>query len=417
MQFLLLCYLLAREYSTETVIAIIALNGFNGLVQAWFSVAKTYAISAALILVTFTMLSRPGWNNWTLLTAGISLGIACNIRALLAPLLPVLVLWMAFHSRQLGWLETIHRIVVLCIGFVLSSLYSLYLLVKDPDAFFFNNIGFQVISRSWKAPGLSKAAIQKMHVLRGLFTQPQISIIGLLFITSVLLLRRTSEVKKHHRKRDEQLSFIFLATISLTSLLITPTYVQYFSICIPFAVLFCLPAIEYLLSLNLGATSQSLFVVVAVYSILSIPIVCKLSAACDGEPKWSIAQVNSVASEIQRVSEPSDYVLTWWPGYTFAAGRSIVPGMENNFGYETQLIMPSKQARRYCMATTKEVEAMIEEQFAAVVVLGNWMRMGEERKQQIYELVGDYYVYHKKIGNADIYILPPDCQSSTSRTE
>ncbi len=93
------------------------------------------------LVMALVLLHWP-WQRWTTFAIGFFLAVMINSRVVLAPLcllFLVLVLWRR-PSHQAWW----QSVVPLVMGGVLASAPTLYILVADPEAFYFNYLGLRL---------------------------------------------------------------------------------------------------------------------------------------------------------------------------------------------------------------------------------------------------------------------------------
>jgi len=94
-----------------------------------------------------------------------------------------------------------------------------------------------------------------------------------------------------------------------------------------------------------------------------------------GDPvqKPSIASVQAVAREVDRLSRPNEIVLSSWPGYLFGTHARAEPDYSNHFAPAAASKLSSAEARRDLVASEPELEARIRAGRPRIVVYRNWL--------------------------------------------
>lgn len=403
---LLAWYLKKKTQSMKIVYICLLLFMFSGTVISWFTVVKTYALSSFFLIGCFLTLSLWHSNNrnrgYHLLIAGLLLGIASNIRLYVSVVLPVLLIWIfLINFRKINYLQLGRNVSFLITGFILPSFLSIYLFVKDPDAFYFNNLGYHLI-RSER--GLLSGLLQRFNILFQFISSAQQFLLFLIAIGSCIIIFHLCVTGGGNiaRCKDEILALLMLTTLFIVSLLPRPTFVQYFSIIVPFIIILHPPFLNLFLN-NISNWSRSFpLILLFIYIILGPPTAYDMTSQT---LEWQIGHVSLIGKEIAKVTKRGDHILTWWPGYAFAAGRGITPGMENHFSRDASQLVSIDKAKKFRIARNEDIRNLIRDKGAPLVVYGNWVEfLGNDELHIINAMLQKNYELYKQIGQTKIYL-------------
>lgn len=360
---------LANRSGVRFAIAGLALYLSSNLVFEWFTTVKTQVLSTLLLFCAFAVASnvRSGSSSrW--FVGGILLGLAIDTRLIIAAAVPVLV-WAAWRAATPARSAVIRFVGGLVVGLVPSLLFF----AIDPGRFFFDNLGYH----AGRSPsGLIGDFMQKVRVVENLLGigtpsggMPQFLLLALAAAAcGIALYALTGRVP---------LSLLVVGSVGLASLLPTPTYSQYFAVVVPFLIVGIVESAAMIrqhfhdhgqekllraLGLAIGPAGAAylMFAATGLYDLVRL------------YPDQRIGTIQSVASTINRLTEPGEHVLATWPGYMFGSHALPVPGMENYFAPNAADAVSVEEARRYRLATAADVERMIENREPRFVVLKLW---------------------------------------------
>src|SRR5581483_11053387 len=210
--------------------AALLLFASSTLVFAWFPLVKTYSLAEVFLFSSYFAVSRisEDFAPLLILSGGLFWGLSVDTRSYLLLLMPIFLWWTLRHSGA----GLKHRAAVLFfIGFALGSLPSLWLFVQSPDIFLFDNLRYHALRSS---AGLVGWWWEKLIIVLQLFlgssTANGLQWSILVFVIIGLALAVPGKM----------LSARFATQLAVGSALIsmlpTPAYVQYFSICVPFLI-------------------------------------------------------------------------------------------------------------------------------------------------------------------------------------
>jgi hypothetical protein len=394
----------------EIALLVFFLYGFHGLTLTWHSTVKTSTFSdlwgfiSSIFFISYLSALGQKTKNLTLFFSGIFIGLALNFRlthmilfvttSLLIFLLPPLE---NIRKRMLSF-------VFLLWGAILSSSFAIYLFLKDPHIFIFDNLIFRQI---W---GFE---IIKMNVLTRLFTfskflfYPQDLIILILTIFSLVYLVRRW-IKEHKTSLEDRTVIVFLSfafSIIILSFFISPTQFQYFAQSLPFLLIACVPALRKWKSK--WENKRIIVPMGTLYLVCLIPFVLIfIFAIREKNRQFTIKDLKRVVAVIQKNSQPEERILSFMPLYSVLSQREPMPGLEA-WGGEVAPLLTKKQMKDCKLIDLNEVKEMIHEARVNLIVAEEWILPGSDSmnpnsdsslwvKYQLLEKIHGVQIYKKK---------------------
>ncbi len=391
----------------------VGLYVLSSLLLGWYTVAKTYSLSAFLLMSAVVLL--PGKSNsrrqLRYILSGLLLGLAVDTRLLFLGIVPVF--WLILCRSQESKPETcLRRQGWLLLGLVIGLLPNLWFFAVSPDIYIFNNIGYHAMRTGG---GLFGFLHQKLLIVLELigawkaWGHVSLQLPILLFANCYYLLLAWQLGKR--------LSFAFYvaAVLSVISLLPTPTFVQYFCVVVPFLIVNAILVTHWLDEAVPGGTARVSLALLGVLVVVAYVLVAPVGVGQflappapdpltgEGGGDWDIETNRIIAAQIDACTNPGEPVMTWWPGYLLESDALIFPKMENHFGLRVANRLTSRQLDRYRIISEPEIAAHIREGATRVVVLGNWVN--RPSKVRYRQLLGESgYALTRKIGETEIYI-------------
>lgn len=340
----------------------------NGQVISWFTVAKTYAVTSLCLAGAVVLLAAPGRRN--AFFVGMLSGMAVNMRLLLLPLALALLLWTCVPWRDEGWRPAARRGLLYLAGCVPPSALSVYLFFRDPGAFVFTTIGYHLQYGLYFGGTALRTLLCKMQAFFHVVRNPQTLLLLIAAIGTGLLAHDAARQKRPVVEyRDDILLFLALAAAAAGSALPRADD-QYYVICVPFLVFLCVSFGRAVIRDTQGMLRRLYPALIVLYLAVAVPCTGLLSTVFDpAYGMWRMKSVEMVAQKIRELSREGEAVLSFWPGYTFLAGRDNLAGMENEFAYlYVPGTIPEEAMVRYGIITDARLREAIRDGIPALIV-------------------------------------------------
>jgi len=379
----------------------------NSFSVGWFATTKTYPLSTFLLFSAYLSLYADPLKDWKYLAAGLFLGLAISTRLYFVGLIPVFIYLIYRDEKKIPLLAR-HAL-----GLLLGLLPSFYFLFKNPDNFYFNNIGYHFLRSDFDFAGSLAQKIQAIPRLLGVgLTEGFIGLqfAFLLFISAYLIYTSL--------RAKQKLPALLIIIMALPFLLFipTPTHIQYFSSMIPFLII-----AEILLASKLmkspGRWRTASVILLTAYVILwpfDYKRYTQLGTAVPGVGggrenaiNWKIETLETVAraldSNIEAEGEP---VLAFWPGYLLSSKASVLPKMENHSGIVISSKLDESQREKYRILSVAELADVIARREVRLIIFELWIR--EPLRSELLDLMAKSgYEQVLQIGNREIYRITP----------
>jgi len=395
------------------VVAVV-LFASSTLVFACFPAVHTFSLGALFLFAAYVIVGRSSARSplWWMGVAGILVGLSVDTRSYLLLLIPLLLWWIYKNSDVRARPVAVFWFVG---GVFAGLLPCLYLFVLSPGAFLFNNLGYHAMRTD---AGLIGAWLEKFTVLLMFFLGgPQGNGIqnSILFFASIAFIFSTRE-----RKHPPRLAFQIALALGLVSLLPTPVYPGYFSLCIPFLLVSTIFVVNDLFSFlasrrdRLVAAYGSV-ALLAVYLGAAVPDFRKYLVTGEGiatvgrahdKGTWRLGRIVEVSQAIDQVASPGEVVASFWPGYVFQTKATPFPGFENDFALPISEKLTSQQRAQYHILSPAEIESNFAAHVPRIVVLGNQNHFLEEAVGDRFKssLRAHGYTVLGSIGDTSIYV-------------
>jgi hypothetical protein len=336
---LLLFRFIRERQKFAVAFAAVAVYAGSGLIFGYLTLVKTFALSTLLIFSAFALAQAGRW-VWS----GLLVGLAVDTRLLLVAVAVVLAL---AAGRQLG---------PYMIGMLVGLMPSFILLAISPHAFWFDNVRYHSLKGPNGLVGDAHEKAQTAATLLGIEpTDRAVGIqFGLLVLAAALALLR---------RRHLSLALAIAIALGIVSFLPTPTYVQYFSLLVPFLIV---GAVE----LRPPPVHLAIFVVAF---LVPAAWVARHFVSYDPALRPSLGSIREVAARVDALSRPNERVLSSWPGYLVGTHSWALPAYTNQFAPVAAANISGAAARRYHVASEAELERLIRHQQARLVIYRNWV--------------------------------------------
>lgn len=376
------------------------LYSFNGLLLTWHSVVKTLVISDlfgffSFILFASYLMSKDGRKNVKILLSGFFIGLALNLRLTFFPIWLAEGVLIFLLSPSKNTKEKMAACAFFCLGTILSSSLAIYLFSKDASAFIFDNLTYHQIL----GLGVIKLSFLKriFTVIKFVFYPQNLFIIFIAVVGVIGVAKKAANIREFVLNHKIVLSaFIFGMVLTVTSFSISPTTFQHYEQTLPYFLIFSIPGLGILKSkwekrkIILGGIS-------AFYILFVIPfVVIFIFAVRDRDKPYPINQVRRVAKVVEENSKPEETIFSTWPGNVIFAKRVPVSGLET-WGWEVAHLLSPQELKKSKLINRQQMEAMISEKKAGLIVDWDWFLSDFEDILQI------NYRHLKTIGNVKIY--------------
>jgi hypothetical protein len=336
----------ARRFGRRAALLGLLLYVSSALVFGFFVVVKTFALATLLLLGALVLVDGRVRSSRATFAAGALAALAVDVRLVFLAAVPAL----GVAARD--------RIAPFAGGFTVGLAPSIVLFALAPRQFVFGNIRYHLAKDSG---GFGHDVLQKARTIENLvglgkadhLLGLQVALLLVAAVSAAVLLRRLP------------LALWIALLLALGCLAPLPTYAQYFSVVVPFAVLGVLEALP-------GRIPAVLLAGAAAYALAGALDVGRQRAG-DPVEKPSIASVQAVAREVQRLSRPNERVLSSWPGYLFGTHARAEPGYTNHFAPAAASKLSPPAARRDLVVSEAALEARIRARRPRIVVYRNWL--------------------------------------------
>ncbi len=343
----------------------------------WFPTAQTYGPSIAFLLASYFYISRERLTPRTLFLSGLFLGLTVGVRIFFVGLLPLFLcyLWV----RRQDFYGTVRTVFVFFFcGFVLSLLPHIYFFLLDPEAYWFNNLGYH-LGRSGRSFSESlEHKLKVLQVLSGLresqkFEGYQFALFlwGFVGVGLFSLLQRKSPI----------FSFYVACGLCVLHFLPEPTYVQYFSTIFPFLILAVFQSCH-----GISRAAPLVFVpailLVFVFSLNhfqdNLVRYTETGQGVLGIPSEKLAEertlafLENVSRDLNSLVAAGTPVATLWPGYLIGTHLEATPGFENHFTFRAGNQLGEEARRKYHVLRLDEVLSMVSKKQVSSVL--GWKR-------------------------------------------
>jgi len=393
----LLLFSFSKKMTGDTKIPLFLffLFSFNGLILTWNSVVKTYAFSNLFAFLSFIFYSRvflcAKIRSVDFFLSGIFIGLALNCRSVffLIFLAQAVMILLLFKSR----LFSLARFLA---GAISSSLLSLYLFLKNPDSFVFNNFTYHQL---WGKEIIQMGLLGKIYTFAKFLFYPQNLLIMILATLTILFLATKKGDKKSILEKDRVYltAFVFSVIILVGYFLATPTQLQYYHQALPYLLVLSIPGLSRLKDFS-AKRKFILCGICAFYLLCLIPyLLIFIFTIREKDKDFRIDQVRKVVEVVKENSTEKEMILTDWPGYAVLAKRIVVQGTET-CGQDVSHLLTEEQWKRFKIIDKGKMKDIIENKKVRLIVMG----FGTYR--YLNDLIRENYYLLKKTGGAEVFM-------------
>jgi hypothetical protein len=331
----------------------LVLYSASGLALGYLTIVKTFPLAAVLLFGAYVLTAHESPRGQRLVAAGVLLGLAIDSRLLVAAAVPAFLV-ASVRARQ---------VLAFVAGLAAGLVPVVVLLALDADAFVFDNLRYHAL----KDAGLVGDFHQKGQTAATLVgLEPTDRALGLQFLGLLVLCACVLAVGA--LRRQAALPLGVAGSVGVASLLPTPTYVQYFSLLLPFLVAavaglagLARPWLRPALAVGLGA-----YVVAAGFAVHDF-------TRHEALLHPSISSVEKVAARVQEATAPGERVLSAWPGYLYGTHAYALGDYTNHFAPVAAAKVSAASAREFHVVSERELERRIRSRQPRLVVYRNWV--------------------------------------------
>ncbi len=394
---LLLAWCVYKELRKPyAALAALFLYAANTVIFVWFSTAKVHSLSFFLLIAGYALWRyAPGRQRGLLrFLVGVSIAFSLNIRLMMLVVIPAfyLDLWLNKEIVQKRWTQAAY----FTLGLLLGCSMDYYFLAVCPECFFFDNIGYHAIRSSAGFIADFQQKLEIFYELTGItlkygfasFQQLCLTIASCVYFILML------------REKRITLDMSILALLTLVNLLPTPTFLQYFSVTVPFMVI---QSVILFVRLWPRIKASGVRVLsVAVTLLLCLAYAAAVHDTCIGfsftapaNGEQTIDFMNTAAEYVDAINPQRRPFLADWPGFYVATESPEYPGLENNFGFEAAKEV-SAEIRTECkLLHPKQLAFLLRNENMLVVV----------RDPLVATTLNKFgYLMDKQIGNCAVFV-------------
>ncbi len=325
--------------------AAVLLLGANSVLVVFAPISQAYAICMLAGLMAFLATVRATETESPLASfgAGVAAGVGAASSLLIAPIAPILLLWLLAKSRA-----RLRQTSLFLLGCVLPFVPVILLFVRDPRPVFFNIVQYQALFRriDW-----GDATGHDFEVLSAWVDCGPMLLMLLLGLAAIIAVHRTV---LYTRERSEyHLALLCSIALVMYISIAHPTFSRYYLVGMPLFVMVAAPGLM-VLSNKLLAPNRT----VLSFAVLTIVVLLSLSRTMYGDrdsATW--ARYEEIAAQVKKVTPPGGEIYADEHVY-FLLHRLPPRGME--FSYAHKLDLPKAEAQRYHVVSNKELEAQVK---------------------------------------------------------
>jgi hypothetical protein len=373
-------YVVQRWSSRRLAVLAVLLVATAPLGFEWYPTVKTYALTTLLLFVAFLWAESSSARNWFF--AGIFLGLAIDVRLLVASVVIVFLLYARRHAGQF------------LIGLVLGLIPAIWLFVIGPARFLNDTLESQTSRKHVTVPD---NVVGKVRTVGRVIVEPHF-----LFLAGVAALVIAVCIV---RRKRLPLSVAIATMLAVTNLLPTPSYPQYFVTLIPFLAIATIELID-LLGIS-ARVVQRRFVAIAALVVI-VPAAWSLHhITASNTARSRISDVAAIARAVDRHAHSGEVVLAFWPGFVYESHARQMPGLESDFAPAAvaNAHLSAARAAEYHMFSTQQIFKAIRSHDVRLIVFGRGNANRGIRWRQI--MLASGYRPIERVSDATLFMLGP----------
>lgn len=314
----------------------------------WGTVIKSYPLTMLLSVLGVYFVSRH--SPFLIFLGGVAMGLAAGVRLYYGA---ICVIWLAIII--LYGTARLRRAFLYTSGVVIAALPAILLIAQAPQNFWAHCIWAQQIRSE---VSITVNIWQKLNTLGELFLDPQWLIVFLLVALGY------SEV----RGLFKWLTLSGAASLTLTSLVTSPTYTQYYSCVLPFL----LPFIASGLSVIYGRVGiRAVRSICAIYLVAS-PLMYIDYVGRNYDARASMQTTAKIVEVIHSELPPGSSFFTFFSGFAAWSDTITPPGFENIWSYVFGKYVDPKLQEQMRFTDKRQAEFYISSRNSKLVLLGEY---------------------------------------------
>lgn len=338
-------YVVRRWHSRRLALIAVVLLATTPLGFEWYPTVKTYALSTLILFAAYVWAESSSARNW--FVAGVFLGLAIDVRLLIASVVIVFLIYARRHAGQF------------LIGLAVGLIPSIWLFVIGPARFLNDTLMSQTTR---KHVTLADNIVGKARTVARVLVEPHflfLAGIGTLLIAVCIF-----------RRKRLPLSVAIAAMLAITNLLPTPSYPQYFVTLIPFLAIATIELIE-LLGVSAHVVQRRFLAIATV--VVVVPAAWSLHHTTSANATRSrISDVRAISRAVDRHANKGEVVLAFWPGFVYESHVRQIAGLESDFAPAAvaNAHLSATRAAEYHMLSTQQISQAIRTHAIRLIVFG-----------------------------------------------
>lgn len=342
-----LTYVLAYRLTSERLIAIVAalLMATNSVLVTHVGVTTSNNMTPILFPILgfymfFLGVEGREIRPWFIAIAGLAVSLAAGFKVSYIVCIPPFALAALLVPVRVSFATRLVKVVLpLLAGGIVGSLATFYYLATDPAAFLFNTLEFHLGPQRayWGSPEHADE-VTGLTLMSRIFYAYRLWFFGSTVLVLIAAGYFASSLISAHQRRALEiigtswpvlLSGALMILSVFMSLMVKPSFPQYYMPPIPFAVIFAV-CLYRLLDHHMRKAAQPVLVTIAIATtIMGGPYLFQDTPKLVQPSKWSVVKVHKIGRQISKAMENAGVtgklLATHNPIYAIEGGLSVYP--------------------------------------------------------------------------------------------
>jgi 4-amino-4-deoxy-L-arabinose transferase-like glycosyltransferase len=346
------------------------------------SEASNYLMPLACSLVSYLLFVEfSKGEKWLAMScSGFALALAIGARLTYLLLLPAFFLVFLIPSRySRSGKENLSGLLAFTAGLLVGLFPALFLFMREPRAFLFNNIGYhQLNARLFDLTGYERAMslpekVDYASTVLVLAENLTLILALALFLILYLYYRRAGGAARP-ASLGVDLSACLLVLSLVGTFIPTPLWPQYFAMPVPFVLVLLSCLYPQFSAPGKKAARFTLWVVIAVLLLIYAPGMLDYSKVVSASSGWSGVVIHRQAQRIKRNMEPiqeGDRVATLSPLYALEAGLPIYDELASGpFVYRVGDLLEPAERSTWRVISPDTIEDLFDREPPRAILVG-----------------------------------------------